>query len=144
MLYGSDSGLTLTGTDSYSQRTGGVKSKPEAGDEFGRTLATGDFNNNKRADLAVGVPGEGIGSKNGAGVVHVLFGGSAGIRPKTHQWYWPGKDAIPGTSIANGGFARALATGDINGDGRDDLVGGAPGQMVGSTANAGALVLIFG
>ena len=46
--------------------------------------------------------------------------------------------------MANGGLARALATGDINGDARDDLVGGAPGQMVGSMANAGTLVLIFG
>lgn len=90
VLYRSNSGLKLTGTDSYSQRTGGVKSKPEAGDEFGRTLAAGDFNDNNRADLAIGVPGEGIGSLNGAGVVHVLFGGSGGIRPKTHQWYWPG------------------------------------------------------
>lgn len=144
VLYGSDSGLKLTGTDSYSQRTSGVKSKPEAGDEFGRTLAAGNFNGNKRVDLAIGVPGEGIGSKNGSGAVHVLFGGSAGMQPKTHQWYWPGKGAIPGTPMANGGFARALATGDINGDGRDDLVARAPGQVVGSKANTGTLVLIFG
>ena len=48
-------------------------------------------------------------------------------------------DAIKVTMIA-----LALAAGDIDGDGRADLVAGAPGQTVSRDANAGSMLVIFG
>ena len=41
-------------------------------------------------------------------------------------------------------FGSALATGDFNGDGRDDLVVGVPGEDVGSVVDAGAVNVIYG
>ncbi len=144
VLYGSSDGLSVTGSASFTQATPGVRGAPEAGDELGLSLVAADFNDNGRVDLAIGVPGEGIGGTNGAGMVHVLFGSRRGLRGDLHQRFWPGNDGVPGRPRANGGFSRALAAGDVNGDGRADLVGGAPGQMVSNDASAGALILIFG
>jgi len=144
IVFGTSSGLKVTESQSFDQATNNIRGKPQAGDELGWSLAAGDFNNNGRMDLAIGVPGESIDDDTGAGIVHVLFGAKNGLRSKSHQWYWPGHSGIPGSPVANGGFSRALAVGDIDGDGRDDLVVGAPGQVINRKAAAGALIVIFG
>ena len=46
----------------------------EAGDQFGFTLAAGDFDNDAVADLAAGAPFESVGSIVDAGAVSVLQG----------------------------------------------------------------------
>ncbi len=54
----------------------------EQGDSFGHSLAVGDFNGDHYADLAIGVPFEnleGADTDVDAGVVHVLYGSSAGL-----------------------------------------------------------------
>ncbi|GMA88348.1 hypothetical protein GCM10025868_35980 [Angustibacter aerolatus] len=65
-----------------SQASTGVVGTPEAGDGFGSALAAGDFDGDGRRDLAVGVPGEDIGSGAGyvtdAGSVQVLRGTTSG------------------------------------------------------------------
>ncbi len=144
VVYGSSGGVDASGSESFTQATKYIKGTPRAGDEFGWSLVAADFNDNNRVDLAIGVPGEPIGTENGAGLVHVLYGGSSGLRAKSHQWFWPGHAGIPGTSTANGGFSRALGGGDVNGDGRADLIVGAPGQTLGGKAGAGALTVILG
>ncbi len=144
VLYGSARGPSVTGSSTFSQATRGIRGAPEAGDELGASLAAADFDGNGRDDLAIGVPGEGLRRGGGAGIVHVLFGSARGVRADRHQWFWPGRNGIPDRPRANGGFSRALAAGDLDGDGRADLVAGAPGQRVGSDANAGALIVIFG
>lgn len=144
VLNGTNSGLSVTGSTNFTQSTKGVKSKPEGGDRFGAALAAGDFNGNGRVDLAIGVPGEGQKGENASGVVHVLFGTRNGLSKSSQQWYYPGHKGLPGEPVSNGAFSRALATGDVDGDGRDDLVAGAPGDARGKKANAGTLVVIFG
>jgi hypothetical protein len=44
-----------------------VEGSPEANDFFGQAVATGDFNGDGNTDLAIGVPGESIGSVGDAG-----------------------------------------------------------------------------
>ncbi len=144
VLYGRSKGLSANGTRSFDQASKRIKSKPQAGDGFGTTLAAGDYNDNGRDDLAIGVPGEKLGSKTGAGVVHVLFGTKKGLKSTNQQWFRPGRKGLPGKRQANANFGRALAAGDIDGDGRSDLVVGAPGQKVGGDAGAGRLTVIFG
>lgn len=144
VLYGKKSGLKVTGTSGFHEGSSGIDGAPEAGDEFGLTLAAGDFNDNGRDDLAVGAPGEGIGDATGAGKVHVLFGGANGIRLSNHEAYRLGLGRMPGEPGANGGFSRAIAVGDIDGDDRADMVVGAPGQTVANDGSAGMVVLLFG
>ena len=46
-----------------------------AAGQFGAALAAGDFNDDSRSDLAIGAPGENVGSGT-TGAVHVLMGSS--------------------------------------------------------------------
>ena len=144
VLYGANSGLKVTGSDGLDKRTTGIAGAPRAGDEFGLTLAAGDFNDNGRDDLAVGAPGEGVGQATGAGKVHVLMGAPAGIRAASHESYRLGQGRMPGEPGANGGFSRSIAIGDIDGDDRADMIVGAPGQTVSNKGSAGMVVLLFG
>ncbi|OEV25562.1 hypothetical protein AN219_25635, partial [Streptomyces nanshensis] len=49
-------------TSTLTQNSPGVPGVNEEGDEFGKALAAGDVNGDGYADIAVGVPGEDIGS----------------------------------------------------------------------------------
>jgi hypothetical protein len=55
------------------QNSPGIVNTVEAGDRFGSSLATGDFDGNGERDLAIGVPGEGIGGVAEVGGVHVVY-----------------------------------------------------------------------
>ena len=68
VLYGSAAGLVAAGNQFWTQDTGGSSTAIEAGDRFGSALATGDFNGDGFADLAVGVPDEDVGAVADAGV----------------------------------------------------------------------------
>jgi FG-GAP repeat len=80
VIYGSANGLTDAGNQLLTQiftRAGGNPSEP--GDRFGSALAGGDFNGDGRADLAVGVPGEDLGTAADAGMVMVFYGSATGL-----------------------------------------------------------------
>ena len=62
VIYGSATGLAPSagpGNQLWNQNRG-LTGQPEAGDRFGESLAAADFNDDRRADLAIGVPGEDV------------------------------------------------------------------------------------
>ena len=63
---------------SRSQSSPNVSGAVETGDAFGSTLTAGDFNADGTDDLAVGVPGESIGSAEDAGAIHIFYGQAGG------------------------------------------------------------------
>lgn len=85
VVYGSAGGLQSSGNQIWGQGLGGLFDEPEAGDAFGERLAAGDFNGDGWADLAIGAPSEDLGGKQEAGIVHALYGSSAGITATGNQ-----------------------------------------------------------
>ncbi|GAB2833885.1 hypothetical protein GCM10022221_35900 [Actinocorallia aurea] len=83
------------------------------------TSALTDFNGDGEADFAIGDPGAGVGYAVGAGQVTVVYGD--GDLGEGERRYLTARKPQDGA-----GFGHALATGDIDGDGCDDLVVGAP------------------
>jgi hypothetical protein len=79
VLYGSKKGLTAAGSQLWHQDSPGVKDTAEANDNFGTAVASGDFNGDGFADLAVGAPDEGHHGFPQAGQVHILFGSPNGL-----------------------------------------------------------------
>jgi hypothetical protein len=111
-----------------SQDTAGVPGAGETGDTFGTTVAAGDLNGDGRADLAVGAPGEAIGKVDDAGGVTVLYGSPTGIATTGATWIDQGLTWVPGKVEDSDRLGERLAAGDVTGDGRADLVLGAPGE----------------
>ena len=79
VLYGSPAGLTANGNQFFSQDTQFIPDGSENGDRFASALAAANFGGSGHDDLAIGVPGEGVGSTSGAGDVYVLLGSITGL-----------------------------------------------------------------
>ncbi|HEX6074683.1 MAG TPA: FG-GAP-like repeat-containing protein [Micromonosporaceae bacterium] len=122
LLYGSANGPKAVGSLAIHQDTPGVPGAKEFGDGFGQVNASGDFNGDGYADLAVSAPHENF----GAGAVWVFQGSALGLRTDSVRVLDFG-DTVRPHSDPSPDFGFSLAAGDFNGDGRDDLVvGGAP------------------
>ena len=130
ILFGSAAGITGAGGRLLTQ------ANPEPGDGFGSSLAVVDG-----VDLAVGVPGEDVGSANGAGAVSLLADpGSSPVAELLHQ----GVAGVAGSAEAGDGFGSSLAAGDFNdSEGIDSLAVGTPGEDVGAVADAGAVIVRY-
>ena len=144
VLYGSAAGVTPAGAVWLDQDTPGVPGTGGQNDTFGWSLAAGDFDGDRRADLAVGIPDETLGSHDFAGGVVVLRGSAGGLTGAGAQWFDQDTAGVPGAPEARDWFGNALTAGDLTGDGRAELVVGAPGEGVGSTFSAGLVTVLRG
>jgi len=144
VLYGSLSGLTWSGDQLWRQGADGVQDTTEADDETGASLAVGRFNDDSYDDLAFGAPGEGIDLEPGAGSVHILYGSASGLTSTGNQRYDQSNNNITGDLEDGDHFAAALAAGDLNGDGMDDLAIGVPFESVDGINAAGAVNVLYG
>ena len=110
-----------------------------AGDGAGRALdLDGDVDGDGLADLVVGAPtADGLGDKSNSGCVYVLYG------PVTDDISLADSDRIViGDDYSQAGYALDLA-GDLDGDGRDDLIVGARHDDLGGD-DAGGMALLLG
>ncbi len=144
VVYGSSAGLSPAGDIRFHQDTAGVKGLAEADDRFGHDLAVGDIDADGFADLVVGVPGEDVAGLVNTGGLAVLYGSDSGIVFTGDQRFGQGTPGVPGGDEADDLFGKAVAIGDIDGDGLADLIVGSPGEDFADSANAGAIVGLFG
>jgi len=88
-----------------------------AGDFFG-SLASGDLNADGKADLAVGGPG----NATSTGRVYVFYSGNITTKNATSA------DVILTGEVTGDSFGTSIASGDLNADGKTDLIIGANGH----------------
>jgi hypothetical protein len=148
VLYGRDgNGLNGQGSQVWTQDSGGASGiidNAEANDEFGATLASGDFDHNGRDDLVIGVLHESIGVVNKTGAVNVLYGTLNGLAKAGNQFWTQDAPGIRDNAESNDLFSSLLIVGDFDGDGRDDLGVGVAFENVGGIAKAGAMNVLYG
>jgi hypothetical protein len=138
----SPAGLSTEGNQVFHQETGEIHSVAEAYDQFGSELASGDFDGDGYADLAVGVPSEDW-NLDDAGIVQVIYGSEGGLTDMGNQLWRQGADGLAGAEGTDYFFGSALAVGNFDGDGYDDL---AVGAHYDDTMNpyAGAVHILYG
>jgi hypothetical protein len=123
MYRGSAAGPVTDG-QRLRQGAGGVPGSDERGDRFGADVALSDVDEDGVLDLLVGAPGE----DRGRGRVTLLRGVALGIDRQNAATMTQGSRGIPGHREAGDRFGAQVATVDVTGDGRQDLVVGAPGE----------------
>ncbi len=147
VLYGSKAGLTANGNQIWhqnSQKDGiHIQGGSEPVDAFGGSLAVGDFNDDGKDDLVIGVPGEALGNMINAGAVNVLYGSNDGLSAVGNQIWHQNSAGVKGTAQAGEYFGSSVTTGDFDDDGYDDLAIGTPYDRVGGII-AGSVNILYG
>ncbi len=123
----------------------GIAGTPANFDSFGTSVASGDFDGDGYDDLATGIPADwgaevGVTWGYAPGWVSIIYGGPEGLTSTRSQLI--DQDDLPVDEPAEDGdrFGNALAAGDFNNDGHDDLAIGAPGDE----HDAGSIFVLFG
>ncbi|MCW5774987.1 MAG: FG-GAP repeat protein [Phycisphaeraceae bacterium] len=134
----------------WTQNSPGIPQTAHSFDNFGLTLAVGDFDSNGADDLAIGVPYENIGANGACGVVNVIYGVPmpgvglhASLAVPAELWH-QNVAGVPEVNDSNDNFGYALAVGDFNGDGYDDLAVGVPYEDVKAINDCGYVNVIYG
>ena len=103
-----------------------------------------DFDADDADDVAVGVPGESVGTIPGPGAVDVLYGSVGGLSGAGSQLFHQDVPGVFSAAEELDELGWSLAVGDVRGDGPEDLVVGVPFESVGTVGAAGAVNVFEG
>jgi hypothetical protein len=136
ITYGGPNGVSTTRKPVWiNQDTPGVPGVGEYKDGMGSGLSIGDTNGDGYQDLATGLPGEDFDGLTDAGTVLVLRGSATGLTTTGAKSFSQNSSGVPGTAEKLDRFGAETALVDGNGDRKDGLAVGDPGE----NANNGAV-----
>jgi len=141
-------GLTTYNNKNFYTATSIIESFPDTDNSYETSAASGDFNGDGYDDIATGIPGETVSGQTNAGIVKIIYGSVIGLSDTGIQSFHQDVDGMEGTVLNDDFFGWAVASGDFNNDGYDDLAIGSPFDMVTKTnepsVSAGTISLLFG
>jgi hypothetical protein len=144
IIYSTLNGLNATDSQEWNEDTPGIADHAEYPDEFGMALASGRLASGVNY-LAIGTGFEDVTTRRDAGVVHVLFTDpSTGLLTAIgSKYYTQDTPGIQDKVEPHDSFGIAVATGDFDADGNDDLAIGAPGETLNGLQSAGAVNILY-
>jgi hypothetical protein len=145
VLYGSAGGLQATSPDDqrWTQNSPGVPGVAQAGDGFGWGMATGDFNADGFADLAIGALNDDEAALD-AGSETILYGSAAGLTSSRSKLWTQNSPGVRDVAEEGDSMGRGASAGDFNADGYADLAVSVHGEDVGTIVDAGAMIVLYG
>lgn len=149
VIYGAAEGPSTRTLRFHEGELDHPEARTESNDGFGTVLSAGNFDGdslggNPCEDLVVGGPAEGLEDRLAAGVVWVVYGSPAGIDLLRVQGWSQGSPGVRGVRESNDRFGEVLATGDVDGDGFDDLAIGTPREALDDGPGEGAVWVLRG
>ena len=119
---------------------------PEPGDRFGQSLTAGDFDDDGFDDLAIGIPGEDVGTISNAGAVEVRYGAAnrSNALETRRQLFHENVSGVPDNAGIADEFGYAVAAGDFDADTFDDLAIGVPLDSDEGVTDAGRVIVLYG
>jgi hypothetical protein len=117
----------------YGSTNGSFLARNELG-HFHSISSLADINNDGYFDFVIGDP-DFLPGGNRMGIVKIIYGGPA---------YSSKSSVTLDTPTGSSSFGQSVSTGDVDGDGYNDIVIGSPDSTVGGVLNAGEIYVFLG
>jgi hypothetical protein len=131
VLFGGKHGLSATTAKVFSKSTAHVAGAAVSTDRFGLSVAVGDLNDDKLADVIVGVPGGTAGGQPAAGQVYVFRGTNKGVTATKSQVISQATAGVTGNPVSGGELGSAVTTVGAAGAAHRELLIGVPAKHQG-------------
>jgi VCBS repeat-containing protein len=148
VVFGTSNGFAASFNLSTLNGNNGFTLNTVSANDFSETSVSsaGDVNGDGFDDLIIGVKDADPNGKNNAGQSYVVFGKSSGFAANFNLSSLNGSNGFTLNGITSGDRAgtSVSSAGDINGDGFDDLIIGAPGVDLDFNFEVGQSYVVFG